>query len=207
MMPETKRNAFINFFVPRYDELSLFLTSLSFFLVYFLNRDLNAALYKFLVTEFDPRLFSIYGVLLYLLYGALLSVYHVFKTNEKTDTEKFFMLYFAVLANGLIGIMAGAYMLKGSHGLLAVFPVWNILNSLLFLFLYRFGIINETAIADDNAKSYQVAAGMAVIVFIFLICQYVFQFHWTITFSTCACYCTNVNTFVQSLLPKPRDNS
>lgn len=206
MIQETKRNAFIDLFVPRYDELSLFLMSLSFFLVYFLDPDLNALAYKFLITEFDPRLYSFYAVFLLFICGAAFSIYHVFTTAQKTDSEKFAMLYFAVLVNGLTGLLAGAHLLQTSHGYLKVFPVWNILNSLLLLLLYRFHLIDESAIADDNATPYQVVAGGAVVLVVFLVCQFVFRLHWTITFSVCVCYATNVNSFLQRLLPTRREN-
>lgn len=206
MIQETKRNAFLDLFVPRYDELSLFLTSASFFLVYFLDPELNAIAYRFLIAEFEPKLFSFYAVFLLFLCGAAFSIYHVFTTARKTDFEKWAMLYFAILVNGLTGLLAGAHMLQTSHGYLTVFPVWNILNSFLLLLMYRFHLIDETAITDDNAAPYQVVVGGAVVLVVFLICQYAFRLHWTITFSVCVCYATNVNSLLQRLLPTRREN-
>ncbi|MDD5676955.1 MAG: hypothetical protein PHW60_03060 [Kiritimatiellae bacterium] len=206
MMPETKRSVFVDLFVPRYDELSLFLMSASFFLVVFLDPELKALVYKALVAEFDPRLFPFYAVFLLFISGAALSIYHVFTKARKKNFEKFAMLYFAVMVNGLIGFLAGAQMLQTSHGYLLVFPVWNILNSLLLLLMYRFSLIDETAITDDNAAPYQVALGGAVVLAVFLVCQYVFRLHWTITFSVCVCYATNANSLLQRLLSTRREN-
>lgn len=206
MIPETKRNTFIDLFVPRYDELSLFLMSLSFFLVYFLDPELNALAYKFLITEFEPKFFSFYAVFLLFLCGAAFSIYHVFTTAKKTDFEKWAMLYFAIMVNGLTGLLAGVYLLQTSHGYLTVFPVWNIINSFLLLLMYRFRLIDETAIADDNPTPYQVVVGSAVVIVVFIVCQFVFRLHWTITFSACVCYATNVNNFLQRLLSTRRED-
>lgn len=202
MIPRTKRNVFADFFVPRYDELSLFLMSFSFLLVFFLDPELNAIAYKFLITEFEPKLFSFYAVFLLFISGAAFSFYHVFTTARKKGLEKTAMLYFAIMANGLTGFLAGAQLLQTSHGYLAVFPAWNILNSLLLLLMYRFLLIDETAITDDNAKPYQVVAGGIVVLVVFLICQFVFRFHWTITFSVCVCYATNLSQIADRFLPK-----
>ena len=111
------------------------------------------------------------------------------------------MLYFAVMVNGLSGFMAGAHLFQTSHGHLIVFPIWNVLNSLLLLLMYWVQLIDETAITDDNATPRDVVVSGAVILAVFLICQFLFRLHWSMIFSVCVCYATNVNALLRRLCP------
>ena len=132
--------------------------------------------------------------------GIAFSLYHVFTSRQKTDWEKTCMLFFAVIINALAGISAGMHMLEGSHGLLSVFPIWNIMNGALLFLMYRFDIIDEGSIVDDNATLLQVIVGSVVVVFAFAICTFIFDMYWAITFSICVAYASNVNGVVQSIV-------
>lgn len=181
---------FANVLIPRYNEISLFLMSIAFVLLFFTNADLRIESHEFLFENFDPRS---YIALAFFVIGILYSLFHVFTTLQKTDWEKTTMLFFAVMVNGLSGIAAGAKMLEDSHGLLVIFPIWNIINGLLLLIMFRFGIINENSIVDDNATPLQVLLGFIVVGVIFVICQFVYKMYWAFTFSICVAYASNIN--------------
>ncbi len=136
--------------------------------------------------------------------GIMFSLYHVFTTREKTDMEKTAMFFFAIFVNGFSGVVAGIHMLKDSHGILMVFPIWNIVNGALLLLMYRFEIIDESSIVDDNATAFQVISGSMVVVATFIVCRFVFEMYWAITFSICVTYASNLNGMVQSLFSRPR---
>lgn len=206
MIQKTQRSAFVELFVPRYDELSLFLMSTSFLLVFFLDPELQDIARKFLVTEFDPKLFPFYALFVLFLSGVAFSLFHAFTNIRKTDAEKTAMLYFAVMVNGLSGFLAGAHLFQTAHGYIMVFPIWNVLNSLLLLLMYWVQLIDESAITDDNAAPREIVVSGTVVFAVFLLCQFLFRLHWTMTFSVCVCYATNVNAFLRRLFPTPHQD-
>ena len=195
------RNHIARLFIPRYNELALFLMSIAFVLLFFTHADLRAGSQELLFDDFDPWR---YIALVLFMLGILFSLYDVFTTMQKTDWEKKAMLFFAVMVNGVGGVAAGIHVLEDSHGLLMVFPIWNIVNGVLLLLMYRFDIIDESSIVDDNATPFQVLLGSIVIVATFVVCRFVFEMYWAITFSICVTYATNVNGTVQSLFSVPR---
>jgi len=199
-MPE-ESNPIANWLIPRYDESSLFLMSLAFLLLFFTDAGLRTGSSKFLFSESDLRsyLFALCFVL-----GMLFSLYHVFATTRKTGLEKVVMLFFAVMVNGFSGIAAGVHMLRNCPGVLMVFPVWNIVSGGLLLVMYRFNIIDESRIADEDAPPREVALGGLVVVAAFVLCRFVFRLYWAVTFSICVAYATHLNQAVQRLLPGPR---
>lgn len=185
-----------NLLIPRYNEISLFLMSIAFVLLFFTNADLRTESHEFFFNDFDPRS---YIALAFFVLGILYSLFHVFTTLQKTDWEKTTMLFFAVIINAFSGIAAGTHMLEAVHGLLVIFPVWNIINGGLLLILYRFDFIDESSIDDDNATPLQVLLGSIIVVATFVICHYIFKLYWAFTFSICVAYASNINETLQNL--------
>ena len=200
-MKSDKRNPIARLLIPRYNELALFLMSIAFVLLFFAHSDLRASSHDILFDDFDPRS---YIALVVFVLGILFSLYHVFTTRQKTDLEKTAMLVFAIMVNGFSGVAAGMHMLEGSHGLLMLFPSWNVINGVLLFLMYRFHIIDESSIVDDDATHFQVVLGTIVVVTTFVVCRFVFEMYWAITFSICVAYASNVNGTVQSLFFRPR---
>ncbi|MCJ7730365.1 MAG: hypothetical protein MUO27_10885, partial [Sedimentisphaerales bacterium] len=141
--------------IPTYDELSLFLMAATLILLYATNAPMREQIYKLMTKVHDGRVFVI-AVLF--LCGLCLSIYHIFTTREKTDSEKNLMLLFAVLANAGTGIVSAWYVIKSSavHNWWLVFPIWNIVNSVLLLLMLRIRIINEKCISDRDATLVQI---------------------------------------------------
>lgn len=198
-MKLNRHNVIARLFIPLYDELALFLMSLTFILLFFTHEDLRTGSCKILFDRFDPR--SYIGLLIFVL-GILFSLYHVFTNRKKTKWEKIAMLFFAVVVNGSSGIAAARHLLEGSQGMLLVFPILNIANGVLLLLLYRCHIIDESSIVDDNASLLQVILGSVVVLIIFIVCRFVFQIYWAITFSICVTYASNVNRAIQGLVSR-----
>ncbi len=112
------------------------------------------------------------------------------------------MLYFAVILNASIGIMAGSRDLEDAQGWLAIFPIINIVNGVLLLILLRTRVINDDNISDENTSLCQVALSGAVIIILFAVCHYLFDLLWTQTFSICVVYSTNLNSGVQTVFAR-----
>lgn len=186
-LPWTKR------FIPQYNELSLYLMSAAFLLLWIFDPSLQKILGRVFLLE-DPRLIIVFV----LFVGGLgLSLINVFFARKTSDIEKFLMLFFAVIVNAVTGILAGLHILQSEdvinqtslvQGILLIFPVWNILSSGYTLFLFRLRIINESAISDELATLPQFFLGTGVLIILFLLCQFVFQLYWPITFSICVAY-------------------
>ncbi|MCP4398137.1 MAG: hypothetical protein GY801_12670 [bacterium] len=195
-MRSDKRNILARFFIPQYDELALFLMSVASGLIFFTDADLRSRSIELIFEEVRPR---IYIALVFFVLGGLFSIYHVFTTRRKTDREKTAMVFFAIIVNGLSGVFAGIHMLEESCGFLMVFPIWNIANGALLLILYRFKMIDKSSIVDDNATILQVILGSIVLAITFMVCSFVFEMYWAVTFSICVAYASNVSGVVGSL--------
>jgi hypothetical protein len=191
-----KRNIIERLFIPRYNELVLFLMSISFILVFITDADLIAHTHDVLIKEGIPI------ALIFFALGIIYSIYHVFTNREKTAWEKSFLLFFAVMVNGGCGIAVGFHLLDNSHGLYVVLPIWNLLNAFILLVTYRSGIIGSKRIDDDNATYFQVILGTIVVVTTFSVCHFIFELYWAITFSICVTYACNINGTVQSIFSR-----
>jgi DNA-directed RNA polymerase subunit RPC12/RpoP len=187
-------------FIPVYDELSLFLMAITLILLYIINSPMRGQIHKWMITQHSILAYILAAIF---LCGLCLSIYHIFTTREKTDIEKWGMLFFAVLANAVTGIIAGVYVIKNTtaHDWLLVFPIWNIVNGALLLLMLRFRIIDEECISDRDATASEVIIGLAAVFVILIFCNYVFKLHWAITFSICIIYATSFDRALQSVFP------
>ena len=69
-----------------------------------------------------------------ILAGLILSIMHVFTNRDKTETEKIFMLYFAVFADIYIALNAGSHITATKLSLwFLLLPIWNGLNAVTLL--------------------------------------------------------------------------
>jgi hypothetical protein len=194
------RNNKRGFFIPKYDELSLFMMSVAFLLVFFTNSQLRSGLFKLLGEPKDRG-----GIILCLLLftaGLVLSLYHVFTEREKNIAEKFVMLFFAILTNAISGIFASAYVLSKSADAPCIFillPLWNIMNCIILLVLFRMGVINPDNISDEDVRPFETLLGFIIILAIFAVCQFAFKLYWAITFSICVIYATSFSDALASM--------
>jgi len=186
-------------FIPRYNELALFLMSISFLLVFISSSGLRADIDHFLFKDFDIRsyLFVIFFTL-----GITYSIFHIITRRKITDWEKISMIFFAIVVNSFTGIAAGLHQLDNSSGLIAIFPAWNIINAALLLIMYRLDIVNKHSIIDGNPSYFQAILGSLVVVSTFSICHYVFGLYWALTLSICVTYSCNINSIIQHILPR-----
>ncbi len=208
------RDRIKGFFLPTFSELSLFMMSLSFLLVLFFSKSMRTGLFKFLTgPRSDPRIF-----MLFVLFGAglALSIFHVFTERQKSKVEKYAMLFFAVLANAICGILASLHILGISlevpdaffilriwdildsqdapsvvSRIYLILPIWNIINCLLLLVSFRLGWITDRNISDEKAGRFEILAGSLITAAIFVVCQFLFKLYWAITFSICVIYATS----------------
>jgi len=190
------------YLVPKYDELTLFLVSVSFLLPLAIDTRLRRTIYHFMSTEYNWLCIPIDVLAGLFVAGFAYSIFSVFSSKKMTSGEKTAMLYFVVLVSGLSGVIGGYVLLDSTAGLLKIFPVWNIINAILLMVLYSGGAMGEECIIDDRPKPLQAIIGVAVVVITSAVCHWMFGLHWAITFSICIAYATNVDHLLQKILRK-----
>jgi len=195
MSIEQKRG-FIAYLIPQYDEIALFAMSLTCALILFTIPFAGSVNLSIDSRDLDPRAL---GAAFVFLSGLVLSIYHAFTDRPKSELEKSFMLFFAVLLNSFSGILAGMYDLSTASGLLIFFPILNIANGFILLMMFRSGILSEANISDQHASSGQFAVTAAAVLVLFVICRHIYSLIWMQTFSICVTYATNLSRSVPRL--------
>jgi hypothetical protein len=180
---------FFRHFIPRYDELTLFVMSLTCCLIFLVNVDvLKDATFSFSKDDLKASIpFAIFFA------GLGLSIYRIFVRRIKTSLEKLLMLFFAVFLNAAGAIAAGTYVLEHSQGYAAFFPTLNIINGAWLLLLLRGRVIDENSIIETNVGFRFVCIASGIAILLFLVCQYMLKLYWASTFSICVAHATNLN--------------
>jgi hypothetical protein len=111
------------------------------------------------------------------------------------------MLFVAVFVNGGTGIIAGGYILDNSADWLAIFPLWNVINSLILLIMFRFAIIDERSISDRDTNAVEIIFGLMVIIAIIITCNFIYKLYWAVTLSFCLIYAASLSKAFRTAFP------
>lgn len=183
--------------LPRYDDLTLFTFSLAFLLLLAVEDDLRQAITGLLLPRgADPTA----TWLLLVLGGALYSLVNVFVPRKKLPFEKTPMLLFALMVTVGTGFSAGRPMLSGGYGLLALFPLWNLLNGVILLFLTVSRILDEDCLTGERATLRRIILAIVSIVLLVLICHYHYRLAAPTTFSIAVAYTMSLQNAVGRFL-------
>jgi len=182
---------------PSYNEVSLFLMSITTLLVFIWNPGVRQ---RSLDLAFSAPGIFLAGVYV-IMYGCglVLCVYHIFSSRQKGNVEKYLMLFFAVLTNGISGICAGAYVFRHSILWLAVLPIWNIISGVVLILMLWFEIIDRDCVNDQDATVAQAMIGFVMVLVVFLVCSSLLRLHWAITFSICIAYSTSFERAIRRI--------
>jgi hypothetical protein len=180
--------------IPRFDELSLFLMSISLLLllgdVEFRNDAYNLAKNK-----------SILKTTLWVyLFGFGLALTHVFLSRRKSEFEKTALICFAMSTNIMCGLIGGLKALQDSFGIEKIFPIWNITCAIILLILWRLDLIDKENIPNENTTLPELFTGLTALGIIFILSALYFQEHWTTTYSACVIYATTISKLVQRFI-------
>lgn len=197
--------SFYKQFFPAYDELSLFLTAFTLIMLFVANPAFRELIHKLLTT--DPDSIFFYFVAAIPLCGFALSIYNFYSARDKTDFEKWAMFIFAVSTNICTAVVAGIYTLNESAGWVIIFPAWNLINAVLMILMNVLLIdqncttIYRYCITDREATYHQTIISLTAVFLIFMLCNFVFNLHWAVTFSICIAYTTSFDRAFQSVFP------
>ncbi len=187
--------------IPQYDEIVLF--TMSFTCVLLLITGIlsyNDEIQFVSPREYDPRIIA---ATIIFIAGLVLSLYHAFVDRPKTRLEKSFMLLFAVLVNAFSGFMASGYNLTNASSWLMVFPILNMINSVILLFMWRARVLDESSISDQNARRGQVMLAAAIVLILYYLCHFIYGLIWIQTLSICLVYSINFIRLIESLIFRP----
>lgn len=190
------------FLIPTYDKLSVLLMSLTFILLFMTNSQMRVLIPNANETSQTESFAFVTKYTLILIFSIIL-FFRIFVQKEDVDLKKRIMVFFVVLINACTGIIAGIYAIinTASSNWLLVFPIWNIINSVLLILMLYARIIDEECIIDRKMTVAEFLFGLAAVIIIFAFCNYVFKLHWAITFSICIIYTTSFDRALQSVFP------
>jgi hypothetical protein len=192
----TKKKA--GFLRPYFDEATLFSISITLILLCLMSRTLWTDVYNCYKSP-QKDFLQMFFMFVFIFAGACHCIFHAFSKREKHQTEKYFMLAFAILVSSYVGVYGGLYLLKRTQGFLVIFPTWNIIYSSLLYLKYRRGKINLTNVSDKNAPLPEIIVTGVMIFIVILCCEFWFKLHWLITFSICLTYTTTLNRALRGL--------
>jgi hypothetical protein len=204
MIVDQRRRRFIHYFIPQYDEVVLFAMSMTCALLIITGIMSNyQEVELFISGKYDPKIIVPFVFVAIFMSGLVLSLYHAFVNRVKTSIEKSSMLFFAVLVNVFSGFVASGYNLSAESGWLIVFPVLNMINSIVLLLMWRYGFFDETSISDRQASKGQIILAAAVVLILFYICQVMYRLFWIQTLSICLVYSINFVRLIESMVFRP----
>ena len=196
---DTKKNIFLKFIIPDYNELNLSLICYTGILTFLFNFNLIQRSFR---TNSYHQSFSLgHGVVwggfaLVLIYGMWLSVSNLFSTKKKTKGEKNLMLFPAWWMQMVIGIYAASVSLVTKDGIAMLFATWNLANAfslaLAIVVLWRKGKSHEL-VGDKDYTPFHFILGCVVVSVIFLLCDFKFGLHHATTMSICLAYAVNMS--------------
>jgi DNA-directed RNA polymerase subunit RPC12/RpoP len=193
---EEYEKRWFNFLIPTYDELSVFLISISLILITISNSEMRAFLWGYILDDWRNII-----LLLMIVFALYVCLCQPFITRRKNIGEKYLMLFVAVFVNGGTGIIAGGYILDNSADWLAIFPLWNVINSLILLIMFRFAIIDERSISDRDTNAVEIIFGLMVIIAIIITCNFIYKLYWAVTLSLCVVYATSLSKAFRTAFP------
>ncbi len=183
------------FFKPKYNEISAYLTAVICITVFVLYSDFRKTIWEIgsaLAHEEKLITISLLGIMA--LAGCGLSIVHVFLKRTKSPIEKILIGVFCLAANALAAIFAGIEMIPAQFSFMIVFPIMNILMGIFLI--YQIALQNFE-ISDENASCGETLIGMLFIIFVIFVLLFGFKVSWSMTFSM-SLFCSSVFSFLYS---------
>ena len=177
-------------FVPRYNEVTLFLTASTFLLLLATNKEIVEIILNMGGGDIRNALFVSFFMI-----GLIAAIYYALSSKETPQIMKHFMLLFVIITN--LGVAVYAFIHFQKHNdIFLIFPALNVLSAVFMYLLFRAKVIDEECISDENARHLQILVGLAALIAVFLTSQYLLKNYWAITFSMCLTYASLVNDVV-----------
>ncbi|GAB5409724.1 MAG: hypothetical protein BalsKO_20890 [Balneolaceae bacterium] len=172
-----------------YDELSLFVISLSFILILILNK--NSILDLLFLADKD---FRIYIVVLGFIYGIFYSIYHVFTDKEKSENSKTWMLFFALTLQLLVAIIALSYTLIDDSASI-IYPLLNFIYVFVMYKLQEYDSLKLFKVSDRDTSIIEVILATILVLVVVLISEFLLENIWIETLSIAILLGNQISSF------------
>jgi len=174
---------FEKYFIPRYDELTLYLHGISFIILICMSDGFRDFLLN--LATHNPKIIL---TMMFITAGTFVSIYNAFVYRKKSDFEKNLMLIFAIFSNALIVFYTLEVWNDRNIDALNIYNLPVIINmayTIFLVLLLRFDGITISSISDDDVPVYQVIAATIPVIIAFIYFEYIVKETWNITYSWC----------------------
>lgn len=181
--------------LPNFTEDTIFLMVIALGIIYFVDPSAQVEIYDTL--RYSEKATLIAGA------GAVFTIYTAFFTHFKTETQKHYMLWFALIVNLVVGITTINHLNEqGVAQLWYIFPALNIATFFLVLVFWYTGLYNTGRLVTKSNSYSNVVYGSFILVFVAFFTRYILDMNWQVVFSTSIAYATLLSSTVAQYLPK-----
>jgi len=180
--------------LPTFTEETIFLTLIALGLIYYNNPTTQ--------TEIVAILEHVQKVAAIAVIGALFTLYTAFFTQFKTETQKHYMIMFALIINGAVGItVLQTISQEHSNPLWYIFPILNLISVGFAILLRYTNLYNLTALTITSVSYSNIFYGSILLCGITYFLQHIPGMHWQVIFSSSIVYATYLSTIISRFLP------
>lgn len=179
--------------IPTFSADAVFLLAVSILIICYIN---NAAF-----QQLSDVLSNSTKALLIVVVGLGFTFYTAFFARFKTETQKHYMLWFALIVNFIIGLTSFSSLKPDEAWFHYIFPILNAgAFGVVILFSYA-GLYNTSRISTKSSEYSNLIYGTMAVILITGLYEYLFHAPWQITLSVSAAYANMFNTSITKHLP------
>jgi hypothetical protein len=181
-------NTIVQQMKPKFHEISAFLIALAFCWMLAFHPEFRQGYIVFLTGNWS---LSPYFITLGLIMtvGLILSLFHVFVQRKKSAIEKFLIGWFVLGTSIIASFVSGGEMLEARSSVVLIFPVWNIIMSVVLL--AQMGA-QKYEIMDDNASFVDTIITTVILIGLLLVSDSFLHLSWSVTLSVCIFFSTSI---------------
>jgi hypothetical protein len=180
--------------LPIFSEDAVFLIAVSILSVCYINPEA--------FQELSDLLRNSTKALVIVLAGLGFTFYTAFFTRFKTETQKHYMLWFALIINFIIGVTSFSILKPDDAWFHYIFPVINIAAFIVVIILTYTGLYNTSRIATKSSEYSNLLYGTVAVILISWLYEHFFHTPWQITLSVSSAYAGIFNASVARYLPR-----
>lgn len=184
--------------IPKPTEASMFVTALTATLLLISGSDVWTEIVWFIESDEKGRPF---GILIYILIGIGLSVYHAFSQRAKTQFEQEVMKWYVAVTAVAIAVSSAVFIYFAKQPGFLVFTTWSSIQALAIIFFSGKNHMGEfISLPRRNARLAELILGVGVVVIVLSIERMYFNTHWSIAFSTVLAFWAIFDNYFENTL-------
>ena len=181
--------------LPTFSEDTIFLMVVALGVIYFVDTSAQKEIYETLRSS--EKMMLIAGA------GVLFTLYTTFFTRFKTETQKHYMLWFALIINLVVGVTAFSSLAERDISLFwYLLPALNIATFFIVIVLWYAGLYSTGRLSTKSNSYSNIIYGTLALIAIAFIYKYIPNTNWQMVFSTSIGYATLFSKTITQYLPK-----